>query len=250
MKDSIEWMLKRSDLYKESSMLNWYPKIKDLKIPQPDTYIVKIPYKNLIEMIDGKQLPDKYVTLIENSADILGYPLFLRTDNSSQKHQWNKTCFVKSGDDLEQQILNLLDNNGACDLVDNAIILRLYIPMFSLFKAFSGKFPVSREMRYFIRNGKVQCKHWYWFDEVLKKQGRPEDKEWESKLKIINTLTEDSEKRINQYLDLVCKKFPEGYWSVDFCQGKDGKWYLLDMARGEVSFHYPTCKFAEEYAQT
>lgn len=250
MKDSLEWIKKRSDLYKESSMLNWYPKIKDLKIPQPATEIVKIPYSLFIDMLDGKQLPDQIITNIENAYHILGAPLFLRTDNSSQKHDWKNTCFVESGDDLFPHISMLIDSNGACDLVDNALIFRQYIPMFSLFTAFWGKFPVSREMRYFIRDGKVQCKHWYWFDEVLRKQGRPEDKDWESKLKIINTLTEDSEKRIDQYLELVCKKFPEGYWSVDFCQGKDGKWYLIDIARGEVSFHYPTCKHAEEFAQS
>lgn len=249
MKDSLDWIMKRSDLYKESSMLNWYPKISKLDIPQPQTYMIKIPYKHFIDMLDGKQLPDKYVTEIEQAYQILGAPLFLRTDNSSQKHEWKNTCYVKDGDDLESHIHALADSNGACDLVDNAIILREYIEMYSLFTAFWGDFPVSREMRNFIRDGKVQCKHWYWFDEVIKKQGRPKDPDWEKKLKILNTMSDESEKQIDKYLELICKEFPEGYWSVDFCQGKDGKWYLIDMARGEVSFHYPTCNHAQEFAQ-
>ena len=85
----------------------------------------------------------------------------------------------------------LIDSNGASDLVDNAIILREYIPMYSLFSAFWGDFPVSREMRNFIRDGKIQCKHWYWFEEVMRKQGRPSDSSWKTKLKYLNTLTDE-----------------------------------------------------------
>jgi len=249
LKDTLEWMMKRSDFMKESSMLNWFPKICDLDIPMPETFVVKIPYQKLSGILDGEQLPDRYVTLIEQASQMLGYPLFLRTDNSSQKHDWKNTCYVENSDQLQGHISMLIDSNGACDLVDNAIILREYIQMYSLFSAFWGDFPVSREMRNFIRDGKIQCKHWYWFEEVMKKQGRPVDSTWKQKLKYLNTLTDESKRTLDHYLHLVAERFPEGYWSVDFCQGVDGKWYLIDMARGEVSFHYPTCEKASEFAQ-
>lgn len=34
----------------------------------------------------------------------------------------------------------------------------------------------------------------------------------------------------------VAKRF-EGYWSVDFARLRDGRWVLIDMALGEVSWH-------------
>jgi len=30
-----------------------------------------------------------------------------------------------------------------------------------------------------------------------------------------------------------------GCWSIDFAQDVDGNWWLIDMARGEVSFRCP-----------
>ena len=47
----------RSQCMAESSMLVWYPKIKDLDIPQPVTEIILVPYFKLIEMLDGNSLP-------------------------------------------------------------------------------------------------------------------------------------------------------------------------------------------------
>ena len=45
---------------------------------------------------------------------------------------------------------------------------------------------------------------------------------------------------------MVIDSISEDYWSVDFALGRDGKWYLIDMAAGEVSGHHPDCKFVKE----
>lgn len=245
----LDSLMKRGDCMKESSMLVWYPKIKDLQIPQPRTEIVEIPYRELSKLLDGQDFDKKYLDRIKKAAKKIGYPLFLRTDNSSQKHDWKNSCYVENRDQLFPHISGLIDSNGGCDLIDNAIILREFIPMYSKFTAFWGDFPVSKEMRFFIKDGEVQCRHWYWFDEVIRKQGRPKDKEWESKLRMLNKLTDNDELMLNSFLKKVCEAFPEGYWSVDFCLSKHGIWHLIDMARGEVSFHYPTCEHSEDVFQ-
>lgn len=41
----------------------------------------------------------------------------------------------------------------------------------------------------------------------------------------------------------IAKEF-EGYWSVDFCQGADGKWWCIDLALGENSWHDESCPHA------
>ena len=35
----------------------------------------------------------------------------------------------------------------------------------------------------------------------------------------------------------------DGYWSIDFAYGQDKRWYLIDMAIGEESYHWIECKF-------
>jgi hypothetical protein len=51
---------------------------------------------------------------------------------------------------------------------------------------------------------------------------------------------------LEQYGNMVIDSISEDYWSVDFALGRDGKWYLIDMAAGEVSGHHPDCKFVKE----
>ena len=38
------------------------------------------------------------------------------------------------------------------------------------------------------------------------------------------------------YASMVARAI-EGFWSVDFCKGADGQWYLIDMATGANSWH-------------
>lgn len=37
--------------------------------------------------------------------------------------------------------------------------------------------------------------------------------------------------------------FPVGYWSIDFCKAKDGRWILIDMATGERTWHKEDCEY-------
>ena len=38
----------------------------------------------------------------------------------------------------------------------------------------------------------------------------------------------------------------EGYWSVDFCCDRDGKWWFIDAAEGNASYHWPDCSVTLE----
>jgi hypothetical protein len=39
----------------------------------------------------------------------------------------------------------------------------------------------------------------------------------------------------------------DGYWSVDFACDTAGKWHMIDMARGEISWHPPNCEHYKDY---
>ena len=55
----------------------------------------------------------------------------------------------------------------------------------------------------------------------------------------MNRLTEEEQNELNEYACKIAKVFDD-YWSIDFCRGKDGKWWCIDLATGDRSWH-PEC---------
>lgn len=227
-----------------TSMLYWYPKIKDLEIPQPRTEIYKLT-KQELEILSNEQFPE---TLIENIEPIISefsYPFFVRTDFASGKHGWENTCFIENKKKLSRNIFEVVVENLIADLFGlpfEALVFREYIPLNAGFKAFYGNMPVAKERRYFIKNKQIQCHHPYWPKDAIRS---PNNENWE---KILNEQNKETEKEIEQlseYSLLVAERF-EGYWSVDFAYSQDEEWYLIDMAEGEHSFHWLECDFCPE----
>jgi len=224
----------------KNSMLYWYPKIKNLPIPQPKTVYTRIDPKVAWELMDGKTNLD--INKLKNIARKIGYPLFLRTDQLSGKHNWKKTCYVKNEKDLLEHIFNVIEATLACDIIGkpvNALFFREYIPMDTGYTAFWGEMPVNPERRYFIKDGKVICHHPYWIEDAIR---NPSIKNWKEVSKRMNKETPSEIKLLTKYSLLVAKQF-KGYWSVDFCKAKDGRWILIDMALGEYSWHPDECHY-------
>lgn len=222
----------------KNSMLYWYPMIRDLDIPQPKTAIYKIPKKELGRIMETNA-ENLDMKLIKKVAGRIGYPLFLRTDQASGKHSWDRTCYVPDSKSLKSHIFEVISfNYGAdiCGLPFKALIFRKYIQMDTLFTAFWGNMPVNPEVRFFINNGNIACYHWYWIEDAIKNPSRDDWKELIAKAK--ETVEID---KLKQEAQKVAGEFKEGYWSVDFCRSKDQKWYLIDMATGEDSWHDESC---------
>jgi len=241
-------------LARESSMLNWYPKIKDLHILQPKTEIVEIDHFELAGMIEHEKIftNDRINQLKKAIERVGGYPVFMRTDQSSMKHDWEKTCFVKNEETLLDNISNLIEGNeivgGLMGLPYKALVFREYIEMDSGFTAFHGKLPVNIEARFFVRNGRVQCWHPYWPESAIEHDAKYypiSDDNWREILKNQSSLDPTiTVPDLVTKAKIVSKEFGDVYWSVDFSKSRDyGKWYLIDMARGDISFHYPGCRY-------
>lgn len=234
----------------QNSMFFWYPKIKDLDIPQPKTIMVEIPLKEkamekLCDM-DFSVLEPFWEQILAAGREI-GYPLFLRTDELSNKHDWEKSCYVAKEEDLKPHIANLIEMLMMADIMGlpfRGLVFREYIEMNSKFKAFYGKMPVNPERRYFVDKGKLVCEHWYWIEDAIE-QGSPEGllpKDWKDLLKSFeHELTSEEMNLLEEHALKVAAQF-DGYFSVDFCKGRDGTWYLIDMARGVCSWHPDDCE--------
>jgi len=233
-----------------NSLLYWYPKVKDLDIPMPKTEIVELKntHVELMTIIDGNfSVLEPYWREILDKSQKIGFPLFMRTDEFSSKHNWKNTCYVQSETELKEHIRNLFEDSFCADvwgLPLRAIVFREYIPMKNLFVAFRGEMPVNPEIRFFIKDGKVQCWHWYWIEEAIK-ESRKLPKDWKERL-----IRAKSDYMLGQNLILLTDyattvaEHIEGYWSVDFCLSKEDTWFLIDMAQANQSWHQPKCKYA------
>ena len=189
--------------------------------------------------MDGmpKPLIDKVRSVIEKRFAL---PVFIRTDQASGKHFWKDSCFYDGSRPLDRHLFSVCEANHCADIIGlyfKAIVIREYIPMDSLFTAFWGNLPISPERRYFIKAGKILCRHAYWFDEAIR---TPSAENWKELNARMNLQTDVEVKLLTKYCGLVADVF-RGYWSVDFCRAKDGRWILIDMAEGEKSWHPKDC---------
>lgn len=221
---------------KKTSMLYWWPRVKDLGIPVPKTVIIEMPEDDLAGLLDDKWLSLEDERRLIKAGEKVGYPLFLRTDMASAKHQWERTCFVPKFEELFKHVWALIDATLAAsmfgELDPSALVFRELLRLNSFFTAFSG-LPISAERRYFVRDGVVECHHPYWTQDAIK---RPSKSDWKERLATLNKESAEEIELLTKYATRVGEVL-EGYWSIDFAEARDHSWYLIDLAVGERSWH-------------
>lgn len=211
--------------HKENSQFYWYPKVLEAGVRLPKTVLVSREW----EQEHGLKEP----------AGEIGFPLFLRSDFTSLKHSWEKSALVTQPEDLQEHASLIAMDSAFQGLPLNGWVLRELLPLETAFTAFRGM-PVHKELRYFLKDGEVQCWHPYWPEDAFEGQMI---EGWREKLAELNRTDCDDHDRLAINVFKTAGAVP-GYWSADFAKCKDGSWYLLDMAMGEDSFHLKGCKFA------
>jgi hypothetical protein len=240
----------------KNSMTYWWPKIKGLKIPMPQTVFVPVTFTG-----DGDCLSEETHKIVESTAYHMGYPVFIKTDLCAGKHDYDETCYVPDKEHIHFNLERLRDDNFCKDLMFTHFAVRRYIELAWQFKAFRD-LPIAPERRYFIDDGNVICRHPYWPEDAIEfyNLNIPEDprrtfeesmalreslvaKRKEETLPLLREMNVEHPQEINiltDYSEMVARVLP-GYWSVDFALGRDKKWYLIDMAEGERSYHSDDC---------
>jgi hypothetical protein len=231
-----------------NSMLIWWPAIKNLGIPVPRTEIFPIDRDEVLQSLENEtsHINREDWLAIQNGADRMGYPLFLRTDLSSGKHDWKHTCFVpEPTSSLYEHVLTLCEQHELWTLIGldyQAIVLREFLELETAFTAFSGDMPINKEFRFFVRDGAAICHHFYWPEEAFNQHPArmAHEPNWKEKLRSLSELTDWEYLLLEDYAKRVGTALP-GFWSVDFAKGTNGTWYLIDMALGKNSYHWPGC---------
>ena len=169
----------------------------------------------------------------------IGYPVFIKTDLYSGKHLFKDTCYVEHEKDLATHLIRLIEEMECVNIISglplHGLIVREFIELDWRFKAFHG-LPIAPERRYLIKNHKVITHFSYWPEDAIRfYKGTPEPKNWRELLREMDIEDKTEVALLTGYSNKVAGVM-NGFWSVDFARGRDGIWYLIDMARGEVSW--------------
>lgn len=141
----------------KTALSHWFPLIEAAGVPVPKTTILKMPkeaQEHIWEAFDGKLDGDisaytGFCRNIEAAAATVGYPFFLRTDHTSGKHQWDKTCFVRFAQDIPKHVFALAEFAEMADLMGllwDTWAVREYLPILPVGRCPNyGNMPVCRE---------------------------------------------------------------------------------------------------------
>lgn len=257
----------------KNSMLYWFPRLRDAvaefdSIETPDTLFVDAERINVHKVCAeaDEPIPDAKVEAmaacpgrwdehtVKRAADELGYPAFIRTDTDSAKHDMTAGSKIRT-DDIDEvdstvdSLIRAVATNGGLGARFNCLAVREWIDIAADFEAFGGT-PIGPEVRVFVRDGTVECHHFYWpfatDDRALEHIDTIDNQQ--ELTETLNSLEATVEEAMDATLRDAAIHISEhfdGYWSLDFALTTDGTWYAIDAARGDNSWHPEDCQHAE-----
>jgi hypothetical protein len=224
----------------------WFPKLEAAGLPVPRTILVKATdeeLEDLYNLLDGKEpegISDAFIMRLQDAVMKIGTPCFLRTDHTSAKHEWEKTCYLPHADHdtIECHVARIIEFwecvnmfAPACDIW----AVREFLPTLPVGVCRGyGNMPICREFRFFVREGKIRCWHPYWPLKALE-QGKAEYIEafdYEAFCKLDLQICQ---------LAVEAGKAVSGDWSIDLLETQKG-WFVTDMAEADKSFHWEGCE--------
>lgn len=205
----------------------------------PKTFVYDIGDEVAARIVDGDSDLDRQVAFeTMRMCDKVGYPAFVRTGLTSGKHEWKRTCGVETRDEnhIREHIRALAEFSAIADLPMTEIAVREMLRTEPLFHAFYGM-PVVPETRIFARNGTITHAQPYWPASAIL---HPDVDDWEARLERANREMLESWPRLCEKSADISRHpvFAPDEWSIDWLKDRDGKWWCIDMALGEMSYRH------------
>lgn len=217
-----------------TSAWHWLPRVQSASLPMPRTIFVNYCWRSFINAVEGGGPRYEWPADLREACESIGYPAFLRTDMGSAKHDGPSGYLVTGPDALADVASRCAYDALMKDRETYSFMVREFLRLESPFAAFGG-LPIANERRVFAERGRVLCEHFYWPEYAIKFwQEAPEPEGWRDQLAEMAArpapwVVMDMAERASSVL--------EGAWSVDFARDVDGKWWLIDMACAESSWH-------------
>lgn len=247
----------------KNSALIWLPKLLSSGLPTPKTLVVIYNHRNAVASLeavdeavyeatvksingeDGKEVIN-YILSVEESVwgacQKIGLPAFIRTDLSSAKHDGPRAYKVITKSDLSRVLRCTIEDNEMKFWLDSdgpmAVLVREWVDLESPFSAFGGH-PINNEWRFFADPEKVHCFHPYWPESTIRFYDVVEPGNWRGMLKELHIVPENIEEL--KILAIQAASLFGRKCSVDIAKDKTGKWWIIDMATAEDSYHWPEC---------
>ena len=241
---------------------HWFPRLQEAGLPVPHTTIVRTTV-SLTPILDGVLTPsmELFIHTLKHAAEVkakaYGWPVFLRTGQGSGKHEWSRTCCLKSAADVPQHVFNLVEWSEVADMLGHptdvwAVREMLPVDPLAILEGNRGM-PLVQEYRGFVKEGRVVCVHGYWpeaailqgcgveFSPGLLEEAKPVP----PAPAILEEMAKPAPPAAVSLIGLVAKAFADdGAWSVDVLKTRRG-YYVTDMAEAHRSFHWEGCEHAQ-----
>lgn len=238
------------ELRNQACLSNWFPKIEAAGLPVPKTHIIRTSVSLLSMLDDGCEVVgfESLITQIQAMVRDVGPPAFLRTGQTSGKHEWDRCCYLSSAnrETIQKHVLSLVEYSEMVDflgLPTDVWVVREYLPVKPIFRCLRyGNFPVVPEWRVVVNGGKFLYTQPYWPDGALE-EGQPDDPDWKQVAEIAFTLSLDDWSEVKRLAERAGHAVG-GKWSVDILLTDRG-FFVTDMAPAEISYGWNKEKAGE-----
>lgn len=194
-------------------MAYWYPKIRDLDVPMPETQPLPL-------NTESSGMPeydnDRAAEFVEN----MGGKAFLRSGFKHAAITPHAGSYIWGKDDIEETAAELMAQHNMMQLpLGESLWIREWLDLNHCNYVEANLHP---EVRFFIENGDVLCWH-----PRLEGFDRLDSGDKFRELAI--SFIEQTASTLETYAQRVANVI-DGSWSVDFVRDTEGNWYLTDMA--------------------
>lgn len=166
--------------------------------------------KTVFEKFENENSVDQ---LIEKSKVFGQKPVILKDYVKSEKHDWEKACFVENAsniDNLKQTINNLVQLRDK--YLNEGIVVREFVELNDLTIHSKSGMPLTEEYRLFFCNKKLVGIYDYW-EEGEYKLSKPNTSEFEK----------------------VAQQIDSNFFSMDIARQKDGELIIIELGDGQVA---------------
>jgi hypothetical protein len=233
-----------------NSALHWLPAAKTATrhaaVSVPETRFVEFDVMQATSMLDG-EVPDTFPDVeLEAAAEELGYPVFVRSDLASAKHDGLGAVQATDAADLASVVGEVVRASMQAMQYPAALLVREWVDVEAAFTAFDG-LPIGTEFRVFATPDDHLCTHYYWPADSITGHADPPGDCWR------RHRSDAAATDLPATLRAVAKaaaheaRLDDGEsraWSVDFARDRDGDWHLIDMALAADSWHPSSCEHA------
>jgi hypothetical protein len=249
-----------SDVIDRNCLSYWFPRLQAAGVPVPRTEIVRTTC-DLTLLLDG-QVPEGWGAFLADLAVAIGRltdnasptpSLFLRTGQGSGKHDWKRTCYLDlaARDAIAAHVAALVEWSHLVDffgLAHDVWCIREMLPVQPVVVLPRyGDMPLVKEVRCFVRGGRVVCSHSYWPLGAIRDGLDPAEAHLAATYAGLLDCDPTDYYAWSELAQKVATTFADdGAWSVDLLSTRRG-WVVTDMAEAHRSYHAPECAHAKAF---